>query len=136
MIRQFEPSRELPAQLARANVTAEEIGALATRLAEFHRHAAAPDDVSFDYAWQFRDCVLGNVATLLTHLSSLKEIPVVGALIDWTDDSLFDLHEPLRERQARGRIRECHAHNICAGTESSRRLTAWNSILNRVLSMS
>src|ERR1700674_3760229 len=116
-MKQFGPSQELPALLGRADVTAQEITRLAERLAEFHRRAALPpDDAGFDYVAKLRNSVLGNVAALLAHSSSLQELPAMGQLIDWTHDSLQDLHESFRERQSRGYIRECHgdlhAHNI------------------------
>lgn len=116
-MRQFEPSQELPALLVRADVTVPEMIRLADRLAEFHRQAAlAPDDTGFDYVAQLRNSVLGSVAALLAHLSSLQEFPAMGQLIDWTHDSLHDLHERFRKRQSHGYIRECHgdlhAHNI------------------------
>jgi aminoglycoside phosphotransferase family enzyme/predicted kinase len=116
-MKQFSPSQELPALLVRADVTAQEITRLAERLAKFHRQAAlAPDDAGFDYVAQLRNSVLGNVAALLAHLSSLQELPAMGQLIDWTHDSLQDLRERFRKRQSRGYIRECHgdlhAHNI------------------------
>jgi uncharacterized protein len=116
-MKQFEPSQELPALLLRSDVTAQEMTRLAERLAEFHRQAAlAPDDAGFDYVAQLRHSVLGNVAVVLAHLHSVKESPAMGQLIDWTHDSLHDLHERFRKRQSRGYIRECHgdlhAHNI------------------------
>ena len=116
-MKQFDSSEELPALLVRADVTAQEMTRLADRLAEFHREAArAPDDAGFDYVAQLRNSVLGNVAALLAHLNSLQEFPAMGRLIDWTHDTLHDLHEHFRERQSRGYIRECHgdlhAHNI------------------------
>jgi aminoglycoside phosphotransferase family enzyme/predicted kinase len=116
-MKQFSPSQELPALLVRADVTAQELTRLAERLAKFHRQASlAPDDAGFDYVAQLRNSVLGNVAALLAHLSSLQELPAMGQLIDWTHDSLQDLRERFRKRQSRGYIRECHgdlhAHNI------------------------
>ncbi len=116
-MQQFDASQELPALLVRADVTVQEMIRLADRLAEFHcRAAVAPDDAGFDYVAQLRNSVLGNVATLLAHLSALQEFPAMGQLIDWTHDSLHDLHQRFRKRQSRGYIRECHgdlhAHNI------------------------
>ncbi len=116
-MRQFEPSQELPALLVRADVKAPELAALAERVAEYHRSAAAiPENSTFDYVAQLRACVLGNLTTLLARLHSLQESPAMNQLIDWTHDSLNDLHELFRARQAGGFIRECHgdlhAHNI------------------------
>jgi aminoglycoside phosphotransferase family enzyme/predicted kinase len=116
-MKQFDASQELPALLVRADVTAHEMTHLAERLAEFHRQAAvAPDDAGFNYVAQLRNSVLGNVAALLAHLSSLQQFPAMGKLIDWTHDLLHDLHERFRKRQSGGYIRECHgdlhAHNI------------------------
>jgi aminoglycoside phosphotransferase family enzyme/predicted kinase len=115
-MKQFDPSQELPALLVRAEVTAQEMTCLAERLAEFHHQAAVAPDDGFDYLAQLRNSVLGNVAALLAHSSSPQESPAMGQLIDWTHDSLHDLHERFRKRQSRGYIRECHgdlhAHNI------------------------
>jgi aminoglycoside phosphotransferase family enzyme/predicted kinase len=116
-MKQFDSSEELPALLVRADLTAQEMTGLAERLAEFHREAArAPDDAGFDYVEQLRNSALGNVAALLAHLNSPQECPAMGRLIDWTHDTLRDLHEHFRKRQSRGYIRECHgdlhAHNI------------------------
>jgi uncharacterized protein len=115
-MKQFNSLQELPALLVRADVTAQDIIRLADRLAEFHRQAALAPDDGFDYVAQLRNSVLGNLAALLAHSSSLQECPAIGQLIDWTHDSLHDLHERFRKRQSRGYIRECHgdlhAHNI------------------------
>ena len=114
-MRQFEPREELPALLVRAGVAPDEMIALAKRLAEFHRRAATPE-ASFDYVSRLRECVLGNLTTLLAHLPPLKGTATIGEVIDWTHDSLHDLHEQFQQRQAEGYIRECHgdlhAHNI------------------------
>jgi uncharacterized protein len=116
-MKQFDSLEELPALLVRADVTRQEMTRLAERLAEFHRRAAlAPDNAEFEFVAQLRNSVLGNVAALLAHLSSLQEFPAMGQLIDWTHDSLHDLHDRFRKRQSSGYIRECHgdlhAHNI------------------------
>ena len=116
-MKQFDRSQELPALLVRAAVTAQEMTGLAERVAGFHRRAElALDDAGFDYVAQLRNSVLGNVVVLLAHLRSIKEFPAMGQLIDWTHDSLHDLHERFSERQSHGYIRECHgdlhAHNI------------------------
>jgi hypothetical protein len=114
-MRQFEPTQELPALLVRADVRAGEIRALAKHLAKFHGRAAVLD-ASFNYVARLRECALGNLASLLIHLPSLHGIAALGELIDWTHDSLHDLHEQFRQRQAQGYVRECHgdlhAHNI------------------------
>jgi aminoglycoside phosphotransferase family enzyme/predicted kinase len=116
-MKQFETSQELPALVARGEVTVGEVAALAERLAEFHSRAAiAPRADSFDYVAQLRNSVLGNMATLLAHLDSTRQFPELGVLIDWTHDSLHTFAERFRKRQEGGFIRECHgdlhAHNI------------------------
>jgi aminoglycoside phosphotransferase family enzyme/predicted kinase len=116
-MRQFDASEELPALVARGGVTVGEVTALAERLAEFHSRAAiAPMAHSFDYAVQLRNSVLGNLATLLSHLDSTEQFPELGPLIDWTHDSLHTFAERFRNRQEGGFVRECHgdlhAHNI------------------------
>jgi hypothetical protein len=116
-MRQFDASQELLALLRRGEVSATDIRALAERLAGLHQHSGtSTEDATFDYVAQLRNSVLGNVAALLAHLHSLQEFPAMCQLIDWTHDSLHDLHSRFHKRQARGFIRECHgdlhAHNI------------------------
>ncbi len=116
-MRQFDTSQELPALVARGDIAIDEVTALAERVAEFHSRAAvAPQADSFDYVTQLRNSVLGNVATLLSHLDSTAQFPELGMLIDWTHDSLHTFADRFRKRQQGGFVRECHgdlhAHNI------------------------
>ena len=116
-MRQFDTEQELPALVARGEITVDEVTMLAERLAEFHSRAAvAPQADSFDYVAQLRHSVLGNMATLLSHLDSSEQFPELGMLIDWTHDSLHTFADRFRKRQQDGFVRECHgdlhAHNI------------------------
>lgn len=115
-MKQFAPSQELPSLLARREVTAKEIIALAGRLAEFHRQAPVASHEPFDYVAQLRESVLCNIATLVAHLHSMREFPAMGQLTEWMRNSLHDLHGNFRKRHAGGFVRECHgdlhAHNI------------------------
>ena len=116
-MKQFDASQELPALLSQGQLSLAEVTVLAERLAEFHVHAAtAPAGDAFDYIGQLRNSVLGNLATLLSHLDSTQQFPEMGLLIDWTHDSLHTFAARFRKRQEQGFVRECHgdlhAHNI------------------------
>jgi aminoglycoside phosphotransferase family enzyme/predicted kinase len=116
-MKQFDASQELPALLAQSQIGLAEVAVLAERLAEFHVHAAtAPAGDAFDYIGQLRNSVLGNLATLLSHLDPTQQFPEMGLLVDWTHDSLHTFAARFRKRQEQGFVRECHgdlhAHNI------------------------
>lgn len=108
-MRQFDPSEELSALLERGAVSSLELVDLAVRLAGFHARASrAPSAENFPHTAQLRDAVLGNLATLLSHLAAEPLPPELDALIDWTHDRLRDLLPPLQMREQLGMIRECH----------------------------
>jgi aminoglycoside phosphotransferase family enzyme len=104
-MRQFEASEELPALLARRDVSCAEMAALGERLAEFHESAPhARRDIDFDYRSQLCQSVLGNLATLISHLPAGASVPELGPLIDWTHDTLHDLLPLMTERQRSGLV--------------------------------
>jgi uncharacterized protein len=108
-IKQFEASQELSALLDRGAVSAPEFVDLAQRLAQFHELAPkAPVSRDFPCTQHLHDAVLGNLATLLSHLNADTALPGMGVLIDWTHDYLHDSLEQLRARESSGYIRECH----------------------------
>jgi len=115
-MKQFDASQELPELLARGEVSLGEVTMLAEQLAEFHTHAATAPAGDFDYVGQLRNSVLGNLATLLSHLGSTRQFPEMGLLVDWTHDSLHTFAGRFHKRQEGGFVRECHgdlhAHNI------------------------
>jgi aminoglycoside phosphotransferase family enzyme/predicted kinase len=116
-MKQFDAADELPTLLSRHEVNLDEVTLLAERLADFHLHApAVPPGDLFDYVGQLRASVLGNLATLLSHLDSVQQFPEIGVLTDWTHDTLRTFAERFRRRQESGFVRECHgdlhAHNI------------------------
>ena len=106
-MREFQGSQELGSLLDRGEVCTSEIVDLAERLAEFHLCAprATADGTCTDH---LRDAVLGNLASLLSHLSTLEGLAELGQIVDWTHDELHDLLPTLRLREQRGFIRECH----------------------------
>jgi aminoglycoside phosphotransferase family enzyme/predicted kinase len=108
-MRQFEASQELLALLERSEVSQQEFVDLARRLARFHETAAkAPFSNDSPHTGHLHDAVLGNLATLLSHLDAETALPEMGFLIDWTHDYLHDSLALLRMRELSGAIRECH----------------------------
>jgi aminoglycoside phosphotransferase family enzyme/predicted kinase len=116
-MRQFDTAQELPTLLLNRSVSVNEIVDLAVRMAEFHLLSPPPPaSKGFPCTQHLRDAVLGNLATLLSHLDAASLSPELGPLIDWTHDYLRSSGDALRRREQLGAVRECHgdlhAHNI------------------------
>ena len=108
-MRQFSASDELPALLAKNDVSVAEIGALGASLGRFHQGAAvAPASQAPERTEQMYDAVLGNLAQLLTHIGSIEPSLGLSRLIDWTHDSARQLEQLLKERERSGFVREGH----------------------------
>lgn len=108
-MKQFEASEELSALLERGAVCPQEIADLAVRLADFHASVhQARCTRNFPHTQQLHDAVLGNLATLLSHLDADTRPPELTTLINWTHDFLHDSLPQLRMREELGFIRECH----------------------------
>jgi uncharacterized protein len=108
-MKQFRASQELSALLECGQVSQQELVDLAQRLAQFHEAAArTPFDTGSRHTQHLHDAVLGNLATLLSHLDADTTLPEMGFLIDWTHDYLHDSLARLRMREQSGAIRECH----------------------------
>lgn len=108
-MRQFDASQELAALLEGDTLEEQEFVDLARRLARFHDAAPrATCDRDFLHTQDLRDAVLGNMATLLSHLDGETPSPEMGLLVDWTHDYLRDSLAQLRLREQCGAIRECH----------------------------
>jgi aminoglycoside phosphotransferase family enzyme/predicted kinase len=108
-MQQFDAAAELPQLLAHADVSAAEIAAFGESLARFHLQAAtAPANDVPQKTEQMYDCVLGNLAQLLTHLGPFAPVPALGRLVDWTHDNAHDLEATFQMRERGGFVRECH----------------------------
>jgi uncharacterized protein len=108
-MKQFEAVQELPALLERDAVSRQDLVDLAQRLAQYHETAPkAPFSKDSPHTEHLHDAVLGNLATLLSHLDSETTPPEMGFLVDWTHDYLHDSLTQLRMREQSGAIRECH----------------------------
>jgi aminoglycoside phosphotransferase family enzyme/predicted kinase len=108
-MRQFESSQELSVLLEGDTLDEQEFVDLARRLARFHESAPkATCDKEFTHTTDLHDTVLGNLATLLSHLDAETPLPEMGLLVDWTHDYLQDSLAQLRLREQCGAIRECH----------------------------
>lgn len=123
-MRQFDASQELSALLDGDALTEQEFVDLAQRLARFHENAPkAPCNKDFPHTTDLHDCVLGNLAILLSHLETETPLPEMGHLVDWTHDYLRDSLDQLRTREQCGAIRECH------GDLHARNVVRWSGQL-------
>ena len=108
-MKQFDESEELCSLLDRGAVDNSEIVDLAQRLAEFHGSAPiAVASADFKHTNALRDAVLGNLATLISHLNGIAGLTDLGRLSDWTHDFLHESIVHFRQREECGFIRECH----------------------------
>jgi uncharacterized protein len=108
-MRQFEASQELSALLACGDVGAEEIAALADRIARFHADAAEPPpNPAFEFTDRLRDAVLGAFATLREHAAGAADPADIEHLTEWSCACLQAAAEQLHLREHSSRIRECH----------------------------
>ena len=105
---QFDASQELSALLDRGDVSPAEFADLGRRLAQFHETAPKAPSGDVSCTQHLHDAVLGNLATLLSHLDADTALPEMGTLIDWTHDYLHRSLQRLRVREESGFIRECH----------------------------
>ena len=123
-MRQFDASQELSALLQGDTLEEEEFVDLARRLADFHEGAPkASCDKKFSHTTDLHDAVLGNLATLLSHLDGETPLPELGMLVDWTHDYLHDSLAQLHMRERCGAIRECH------GDLHARNIVRWRGQL-------
>ena len=106
---EFDPSQELAAQLAQGTVTAGDMAALATRLADSHlRAAVATAQVPFGSFDKVRAAMLENFSLLRTHLSDPQDLKLLERLTTWTNGSLARLKSLMHSRRQAGMVRECH----------------------------
>jgi aminoglycoside phosphotransferase family enzyme/predicted kinase len=120
-MRQFDASCELSSLLDRRNVQCPSVERLAESLAEFHRYA--PRAEAIDYYQKIRQVMLGNLATLLAHLSDVAAAPALEHLIDWIHDALERHRGALEARYRSGFVRECH------GDLHARNIVLWQGAL-------
>lgn len=108
-MQQFSASDELPALLARNEVSAEDIAALGELLGQFHMKAtvAAPA-LAAERTDQMYDVVLGNLSQLSAHLGPTDPSQTLSRLIEWTHESANALEPTFQERERGGYVRECH----------------------------
>jgi hypothetical protein len=123
-MREFEESEVLASLLERGAVSTRELTDLALELAAFHaRVPVARVEGRFPGTEHLQGAVLGNLATLVSHVNVLDGLPELGALIDWTHDALRELLPTLRRREQLGFVRDCH------GDLHARNIVRWNAKL-------
>jgi aminoglycoside phosphotransferase family enzyme/predicted kinase len=123
-MRQFDASQELSALLEGDTLDEQEFVDLARRLARFHEGAPkASCGKDFSHTTDLHDTVLGNLATLLSHLDAETPLPEMGLIVDWIHDYLHDSLPQLRMREQCGAIRECH------GDLHARNVVRWSGQL-------
>lgn len=123
-MRQFDSTQELHLLLTAHDVSMQEIGRLAVRLARFHHDAAvASDDVEYGNVTQTGEIVLGNLRLLLELWDDEQTMPGVSRLIAWTQDTLYRLESLIELRKSAGAVRECH------GDLHARNIVRWQGEL-------
>lgn len=107
-MQQFPASDELPALLARQDVTLAQMEALGESLAHFHLNAATSTRVQApEKTEQMFQSVFGNLAQLLAHFQG-EHSAGLNRLIDWTHDAARALESAFEARERDGFVRECH----------------------------
>ena len=107
-MREFPQSALLDSALARGEVGAATIQALASRIAAFHA-ALTPAAISADAAAAAALApALENVKRMLPLLDAPADIAVLGAVRDWTQHQQRLRSGQFGARGRAGRVRECH----------------------------
>lgn len=123
-MREFDELQMLASLLDHGGVSEAEIADLAQALADFHQRAPiARIAGKFPGTEHLQAAVLGNLATLMSHMSGPNGLADLGRLIDWTHDALHDLLPALRRREELGFVRDCH------GDLHARNIVRWNGRL-------
>jgi uncharacterized protein len=108
-MRQFDPSQEFSALLARGEVQITEMTDLAESLARFHAAAALPPpSQEYQRTNQLNFAVLTALAALRTHATGAADPAELERLTDWTRIYLQAGLERLHLREQSACIRECH----------------------------
>jgi hypothetical protein len=113
-MRQFAPSEELAALLARGAVEPGDLGALGASIAAFHAAAAtAPDDAQYGRPTNVHRVTMDNFAELRSLPESAGWLEALSALESRIRALYGDLHARMARRRAAGRVRECHGDLHC-----------------------
>ncbi len=108
-MQQFAATDELPSLLARHDVSAGELAALAELLAHFHLHAAAsPWTGTAEKTAALYRSVFENLEQLRAPAGQIGSAADLVRLIDWTRATARALEQALPEREQAGFVRECH----------------------------
>lgn len=107
-MRQFDSSEELPALLESRAIDEEDIGALADRIAEFHRSAAVLDSGMSAGTQAYIGHVRDNLAGLAALIGAVRGEDELARLQQWTEGHLSQEAERLQAREDAGFVRECH----------------------------
>ena len=108
-MRQFDPEQQLDRMLARGELQASHIDALARHIARFHAEVAVAGE---DQPWGDVEHVLEPMLANFAHIRQCAVLPPddprLAELEQWTRAQGAALAERLAQRKAEGFIRECH----------------------------
>lgn len=108
-MREFPQEAQFDRVLARGELGAAQIAALAETLAAFHRAAAVAEAGghygSAEAVWQ---PVAQNFAQIRPRLAARDELDQLDALQRWSETAFASLRGVFTQRQQTGHIRECH----------------------------
>lgn len=112
-MRAFPPGALLSEQLAAGTLTADDLEALAERLADFHAHAPVADAAS---PWGTPEAITRPVYDLLDGLSAHGEEAACAVLRTWVTQEATRLTAVWQRRRQQGRVIEGHGDLHLANT--------------------
>ncbi|MDD5612186.1 MAG: AAA family ATPase [Gallionella sp.] len=109
-MRQFAADATLDREAERGALSAQQIDALAARLAHFHQHecAIAADDTPWGAPERVAMPVAENFQSLSACVGNGKEGGTLAGLQHWCEAEHARLAPLMRQRKLQGRVRECH----------------------------
>lgn len=112
-MRQFDPDLELQALLRDDAVDEGQLSKLADCVAAFHAQATPLHEADGRGMQWFLRKAQENLTSLLTRASHLGNDARIAAIEAWTQRTLSEQAERLRERERSNSIRECHGDLHC-----------------------
>lgn len=107
-MRQFDRRQELESLLDAKSIVPADMYGLAERIAVFHRGTSVLREPGDPGTGLFVDKARENVANVVERSALLDAASMSAELRDWTESTLADLRDRLREREQQGFVRECH----------------------------
>ena len=106
---QFPQDAQLDRKLGSNKLLPQNIDTIANMIADFHQNIRAADNLDqFGTPEHVMQPVRENFTQIRDNLSKVDNLPQISQLEEWCDSKYRILKPLLKERKARGFIRECH----------------------------